>query len=506
MSHRPGRTVLAAALLAAALPAGAGRAQGEAPVLRGAQNARGVWLPASAEPKNWVSTRQRGATLTGAAGADALYSPGGRATLAGGAGDDSYWVWEHTDRVVEAPGSGVDTVVSFAPRFALPDGVENLAVAAPGAHGMGNALANLVVGGEGAQTLDGGPGDDVLTGGPGADTFTVLRGNGSDAIADFAPGEDVVRLGGAGLRLTSFAAVRAALTQAGADAVLDLGGGETLTFRGRSAADLSAADFRLPVDVAALLPAFADEFDDPAAFRATPDGLAPATGRPVWRTVYHWGERGIASNAEAGFYSDATVGPDPFRVAGGVLEVTAAPATGLPAGLTHTSGLITTQASFSQTYGYFEVRAQLPAGAGFWPAFWLLPSDLSWPPEIDVFEMLGHEPGVVYTTAHTASNGTRTKAGAMGLVADTSAGFRTYAVSWRPDRIRWFVDGAEVFTAPTPRDMHKPFYMLANLGVGGPGSWPGPAAPEATGVMRIDHIRAYQFPDLAAPRRRTRAR
>jgi beta-glucanase (GH16 family) len=49
---------------------------------------------------------------------------------------------------------------------------------------------------------------------------------------------------------------------------------------------------------------------------------------------------------------------------------------------------------------------------------------------------------------------------------------------------------------PTPPGMHQPFYLLANLAVGGPDAWPGAAAGDATGTMKIDYIRAAQFKDL----------
>lgn len=43
---------------------------------------------------------------------------------------------------------------------------------------------------------------------------------------------------------------------------------------------------------------------------------------------------------------------------------------------------------FNTKYGYFETREKLsPNGIKYWPAFWLSSSD-SWPPEIDVFELM----------------------------------------------------------------------------------------------------------------------
>ncbi len=157
--------------------------------------------------------------------------------------------------------------------------------------------------------------------------------------------------------------------------------------------------------------------------------------------------------------------------------------------------MLTTFKSFSQTYGYFEIRAELASGQGMWPAFWLLPADGSWPPEIDVVETLGRDPTTAYTTVHTNERGYHAYTTDTTAMPDTSQGFHTYGASWRPDAIDFYIDGQFVWGIATPSDLHSPMYMLANLAVGAQGSWPGPAAGE-TATIRIDHIRAYQFDDL----------
>ncbi|MGI4985029.1 MAG: glycoside hydrolase family 16 protein, partial [Janthinobacterium lividum] len=46
-------------------------------------------------------------------------------------------------------------------------------------------------------------------------------------------------------------------------------------------------------------------------------------------------------------------------------------------------------------------------------------------------------------------------------------------VDWQPRTITFYLDDAVVARRSTPADMHKPFYLIVNLAVGGPGSWPG---------------------------------
>src|SRR5205085_5125559 len=97
-------------------------------------------------------------------------------------------------------------------------------------------------------------------------------------------------------------------------------------------------------------------------------------------------------------------------------------------GYGYTSGEISTKQSFAQTYGYFEMRAELPHTAGAWPAFWLVPADGSWPPELDVMETLSSDPHADWTTQHSAATGAHTSNGIASFIPDTASGFHTYGV------------------------------------------------------------------------------
>jgi beta-glucanase (GH16 family) len=469
--------------------------------IRPTVNARCVRLLTSGDPTAWIGGGSSGGTLIGTEGNDYLYGPGGGSTLLGGGGDDTYFVWGMWDSVVEAPGAGVDTIVSKAAAFLLSGNAENLVVDTPGGAGTGNSLANIIAGGDGAQRLDGAGGADVLSGGEGADLFVIRPGTDRDIVLDFALGVDKIVVGG-GYALTSFATVEAALWQDGADAVLELGGGDAIILKGVQAASLTAADFRLPATAMTdLRLTFGDEF---RSFAATGSGFEG--GAAVWKSLNSWGNTVQSSAQETEYYADASSGAlNPFSLRDatgcGVLDITARPASGLLDGLTYTSGLISTLTTHQQTYGYFELRADLPSGAGFWPAFWLLRADGKGWSEIDVMEMLGDAPGRIYTTLHTSETGTHLQQQGMLWGEDLSTGFHTFGLSWRPDELRWFLDGTEVFRAATPADMQGPMYMIANLAVGGEGSWPGPTDGVSSATMSIDYIRAYQFSDLAGPMR-----
>jgi beta-glucanase (GH16 family) len=236
----------------------------------------------------------------------------------------------------------------------------------------------------------------------------------------------------------------------------------------------------------------------------------------TWATTFifadpHANGSSLPGNGEQEWYINSMYGPTagvkPWTVSNGVLSLTAAPtpssvssylgysnaADGAPGlGSYHyTSGLITSAHSFTQTYGYFEMSAKLPQGQGLWPAFWLLPANGKWPPELDVMEVLGNNTNTLYTTGHTNETGAHTSNGVATTTPDLSSAYHTYGIDWEADKITWYFDGQAVHTMATPADMHSPMYMLANLAVGG--NWPGSPDGSTTfpAHMDIDYIRAY---------------
>ncbi|MBY8829735.1 glycoside hydrolase family 16 protein [Hephaestia mangrovi] len=224
-------------------------------------------------------------------------------------------------------------------------------------------------------------------------------------------------------------------------------------------------------------------------------------------------KRSLWNNGELEVYTDRSfldLGLDPFDMANGVLTISAKP---LPEAartrimgaideqppairdsklrrVEYSSGLISTRASFSQTYGYFEMRAKWSRGKGLWPAFWLLPASGGWPPEIDIMEAHGDKPRQIFQSVHSKSINSITKTVRM---IDPAQQYHTYGLLWTPENVDYYIDGEKTASIPTPADMHQPMYLVANLAVGG--GWPGDpdAATQFPATMQIDYIRAWKL-------------
>ena len=188
-----------------------------------------------------------------------------------------------------------------------------------------------------------------------------------------------------------------------------------------------------------------------------------------------------------------------YSVSNGVLSVGIKPTpASVSAAVNNTpflAGELTTYRTFSQTYGYFEMNAKLAAGPGVISAFWLLPADGSWPPELDAMEVLGNSPTTLVMTAHSGSGTTPQWA----TIPDATQGFHTYGVDWEPDKITWYFDGKQMAQQTTPADMNKPMYMLIDTMTGTADSWIGAPKSGTTTQMQVNYVRAYAAkPDLSS--------
>ncbi len=171
----------------------------------------------------------------------------------------------------------------------------------------------------------------------------------------------------------------------------------------------------------------------------------------------------------------------------------------------YTSGRLKTEGRFSQRYGRFEARIQIPSGKGIWPAFWILGDDFStagWPAcgEIDIMENVGSEPAIIRGSMHGPGySGPNALSTAFTLPTGRfSDGFHIFAIEWEPQVIRFFVDD-KLYATKTPTDLpagkrwvhDHPFFILLSLAVGG--SFPG--SPDNSTVlpqrMLVDYVRVY---------------
>jgi hypothetical protein len=159
-------------------------------------------------------------------------------------------------------------------------------------------------------------------------------------------------------------------------------------------------------------------------------------------------------------------------------------------------GMISGERLHAQTYGYWEVRLrfkQLSAGQHW--ALWLIPIDHSWPPEIDMIEVVGSNPDNQSDAEHFFFN---------SIAADPNNDHYTqilpprghdawYTIGflWTEQDMRWYLDGEEVRHRPAlATDQELYFLMSPEIG----GEWVGAPTAETVWPMEaeIDYIRIYR--------------
>lgn len=189
-----------------------------------------------------------------------------------------------------------------------------------------------------------------------------------------------------------------------------------------------------------------------------------------------------------------TASEDNLKLENGKLIITA-----VNTGGGYTSARIKTQAKVKPTFGRIDVRAKLPKGKGIWPAIWMLGETITtvgWPAcgEIDIMELVGHEPAKSHGTVHFDQGGYRTSTGSKSLTTgDFSESFHVFSLVWEKNKITWYIDNESFKTfSHEESEFNQPQFFIMNVAVGG--NWPG--SPDGTTVfpqsMVVDYIRVFQ--------------
>jgi len=117
----------------------------------------------------------------------------------------------------------------------------------------------------------------------------------------------------------------------------------------------------------------------------------------------------------------------------------------------YSSALLTSKIPYK--YGKFEIKCKLPAGHGFFPAFWLMGGPI-WN-EIDIFEFSDYSTTTDLMTVHYDINGDGDAAHAPESCgeghggSDFAADFHKFTLIWNEYYIEWYVD--DVLKRKVPR-------------------------------------------------------
>jgi beta-glucanase (GH16 family) len=178
---------------------------------------------------------------------------------------------------------------------------------------------------------------------------------------------------------------------------------------------------------------------------------------------------------------------------------------------TWTSGRMNTSGKHTFQFGRMEARMKLVPGAGFWPAFWMLGSNIGsvgWPTcgEQDIMEWVPHyTPTTTSSTIHgpgySGANGIGSRFTFPNGGRIDDAAYHTYGVIWSQDKMEFYRDDwtKPFFTvtssnipAGTQWVFNHPFFLLLNFAIGG--GFPGPpdaSSPSPADVL-VDYVRVYQ--------------
>ena len=205
---------------------------------------------------------------------------------------------------------------------------------------------------------------------------------------------------------------------------------------------------------------------------------------------YDLGNNNGWGNGELQSYTNS---PSNVIVQGGNLVITAK-----KTGSSYTSARLKSENKYEFKYGKVEFRAKLPAGAGTWPALWMLGQNYAtntWPAcgEIDIMEHKGNQPNIILGSVHYTGRSGGNSVTSQILSSNVSSEFRKYKVIWSPQSIRFYVDNVLFHSVINSNSLpfNSDFFLIMNVAMGGTfGGTVDPAFSQSS--MEVDYVRVYQ--------------
>lgn len=140
------------------------------------------------------------------------------------------------------------------------------------------------------------------------------------------------------------------------------------------------------------------------------------------------------------------------------------------------SGRIESRGKVDVTYGTVAARIKLTAGAGLWPAFWLLGAG-RWPDtgEIDIMEYVGDKTWVSQAVHGPGYSGNTPIVNRTTMAADADAtAWHVYSVDWTATEMVFRIDGEAVYQVTKEMiEKHgrwvfdEPKHVIVNFALGG---------------------------------------
>ncbi|NEX62545.1 glycoside hydrolase family 16 protein [Noviherbaspirillum galbum] len=248
----------------------------------------------------------------------------------------------------------------------------------------------------------------------------------------------------------------------------------------------------------------------PAAAALAPAGQDASQYTLTFNDEFNAGSTIDAGKWTSDIYYKANNATKNFNVEGGALNIWPA----LDASGRFFDRTVVTENRFAQQYGFFEVEAKLPVGAGLHPVISLTANN---GPEIAMMHAYSGAPNGAWSSSNLAPVDYVVTAmrspdsyidefrarSAIGSV-DLSAAFHKYGVRWDANSVKYYFDGVQIGHTVNQGEIRTPMYFYVGLWMVNEETSPAVGAgtlgasnaytPQGKGnAMKINYVRAWQF-------------